>query len=155
MCCKNRRLTDHFPWQKEIAQGQAAASPGTIPAAVQEVTELGNLLVFRSLPGAEYWWARPALPAAATGVAPHKTADLRSPGPLLAHLYLFCRNYFALTPVHLKSESSGDLGVGIYLHRQGTPLCQAARAWALLSTDTAQGPRQQKISPLEFMISNT
>lgn len=90
MCCKNRQLTDHFPWQKEIAEGHARASPWSFPAAVREVTELGNLLVFRSLPGAEYWWAAhgawwQALPAGgipSCRIKPQKWVLLAFPWPV-------------------------------------------------------------------------
>lgn len=96
MCCKNRRLTDHFPWQKEIAQGQAGASPGTVPAAVQEVTELGNLLVFRSLPGAEYWWAAPrARPALCSAIS------IKLQICILLVLPWPIRTYFVETTLHL------------------------------------------------------
>ena len=137
MCCKNRQLTDHFPWQKEIAQGHVGASPGSFPAAVREVTELGNLLVFRSLPGTEYWWAAPrawwqALPAAAS----HRVAQSHRTGSFWSFsdpsLYQFCRSYFALTPIHLKSESGPFSGVRISLHRYQTLLCWRGRVWDLL-----------------------
>lgn len=101
MCCKNRQLTDHFPWQKEIAEGHARASPGSFPAAVREVTELGNLLVFRSLPGAEYWWAAPgawwqALPAGdipSCHIKLQKWVLLAFPWPVSIN---FCRSYLHL-----------------------------------------------------------
>ena len=50
-------------------------------------------------------------------IVSHKAAEVSPSGLPLTPFYQFCRSYFALTPIHLQSESGPVFVVDISLRR--------------------------------------